>query len=181
MMKIEPTRRQLLRALCLGGAAAATTSLVGCGGEAQRAAPARLLPGCCRCSDRRPSPSWSLCSGSGSSAATSRAASGSWIPPPSISIPGFRWAGGLFCCPAPFCGARPPSAATVRSAPRLWWTAAGSVTAWSSTPPKSPAVPWVTDATWDPTPTCVQAVMWDKCHVGAFVQLKNCHLARAPR
>lgn len=33
MMKIEPTRRQLLRALCLGGAAAATTSLVGCGGE----------------------------------------------------------------------------------------------------------------------------------------------------
>lgn len=33
MMKIEPTRRQLLRALCLGGTAAATTSLVGCGGE----------------------------------------------------------------------------------------------------------------------------------------------------
>ena len=34
MMKIEPTRRQLLRGLCLGGAAVAATSLAGCGGEA---------------------------------------------------------------------------------------------------------------------------------------------------
>lgn len=34
MMKIEPTRRQFLRGLCLTGAAAATASLAGCGGEA---------------------------------------------------------------------------------------------------------------------------------------------------
>ena len=54
-----------------------------------------------------------------------RAASGSWIPPPSISIPGSGVGRGTFCCPAPSCGARPASAATARSVPRPWWTAAG--------------------------------------------------------